>query len=61
MRILYVALTRAREKLVITGAVKNARKAVEKWLDSASVQESRLSAYDMLSGANFEAQKLRRT
>jgi len=53
MRILYVALTRAREKLVITGAVKNARKAVEKWLDSASVQESRLSAYDMLSGANY--------
>ncbi|HOQ37859.1 MAG TPA: helicase-exonuclease AddAB subunit AddA [Acetivibrio sp.] len=53
MRILYVALTRAREKLIITGAVKDARKAVEKWLDCANVQENRLSAYDILNGANY--------
>ncbi|HOM43059.1 MAG TPA: helicase-exonuclease AddAB subunit AddA, partial [Bacillota bacterium] len=53
MRILYVALTRAREKLIITGAVKNARKAVEKWSDCASVQESKLPAYEVLKGANY--------
>lgn len=31
MRVLYVALTRAREKLVITGYVKNAESSFEKW------------------------------
>jgi len=31
MRVLYVALTRAREKLVITGYVKTPEKAFEKW------------------------------
>ncbi|WP_265446903.1 helicase-exonuclease AddAB subunit AddA [Acetivibrio straminisolvens] len=53
MRILYVALTRAREKLIITGAVKDVSKTVEKWLDSASVQESKLPVYDMLKAANY--------
>lgn len=31
MRILYVAMTRAREKLIITGSVKNIGKALAKW------------------------------
>jgi len=53
MRILYVALTRAREKLIITGAVNDAAKAVAKWSACASVQESRLPAYEMLKGGNY--------
>ena len=31
MRILYVALTRAKEKLIITGAVQDLKKSVKKW------------------------------
>lgn len=31
MRILYVAMTRAKEKLIMTGGVNDSRKAVEKW------------------------------
>ncbi|HHV59049.1 MAG TPA: helicase-exonuclease AddAB subunit AddA [Clostridiaceae bacterium] len=53
MRILYVALTRAREKLIITGAVNDAAKAVGKWSASAAGQESRLPGYEMLKGGNY--------
>ncbi|MGE8205176.1 helicase-exonuclease AddAB subunit AddA [Heyndrickxia sp. NPDC080065] len=31
MRVLYVALTRAKEKLILVGSVKNAEKAIKKW------------------------------
>jgi ATP-dependent helicase/nuclease subunit A len=31
MRVLYVALTRAKEKLILTGVVKNLTKQIEKW------------------------------
>lgn len=31
MRVLYVALTRAKEKLVMVGSVKNTEKTIEKW------------------------------
>ena len=53
MRILYVALTRAREKLIITGAVKDAVKTVDKWLSCAAVQEERFPAYEMIKAANY--------
>ena len=53
MRILYVALTRAREKLIITGAVKDAGKTVGKWLASAEVQEEKLPSYEMIKAANY--------
>jgi ATP-dependent helicase/nuclease subunit A len=53
MRILYVALTRAREKLIITGTVSNIEQAAEKWTDIARVRENRLSGYDMLKASSF--------
>lgn len=53
MRILYVALNRAREKLIITGAVNDAAKAVGKWSASASIRGGRLPAYEMLKGGNY--------
>ncbi|MES9673575.1 helicase-exonuclease AddAB subunit AddA, partial [Bacillus pseudomycoides] len=33
MRVLYVALTRAKEKLILIGTVKDKEKEIEKWLD----------------------------
>lgn len=38
IRILYVALTRAKEKLYITGSVKNAFKAIERWTLQSNIQ-----------------------
>lgn len=53
MRILYVALTRAREKLIITGTVRDASKALEGWAESANTQERRLPAYAMTRAATY--------
>lgn len=38
IRILYVALTRAKEQLIICGTVKDAKKAIEKWNIRGSIQ-----------------------
>lgn len=53
MRILYVAMTRAREKLIITGAVGDIAKAAAKWAQSAGVRDSKLPPYEMLKGARY--------
>jgi len=53
MRILYVALTRAREKLIITGTVNDVGKSAARWSTSASAREDRLPAYEMLKGTNY--------
>ncbi len=53
MRILYVALTRAREKLIITGSVAFLNKALIKWRTSAATQEEKLPDYEMLKGSNY--------
>ncbi len=53
MRILYVALTRAREKLIITGGVADTDKAMAKWMAAAAVKEARLPDYEMLKGNNY--------
>ncbi|MHB1127997.1 MAG: helicase-exonuclease AddAB subunit AddA [Bacillota bacterium] len=53
MRILYVALTRAREKLIITGTVSDIPKALAKWADCAGVGENQLPAYEMLKGGRY--------
>ncbi|MBC8062194.1 MAG: helicase-exonuclease AddAB subunit AddA [Clostridiaceae bacterium] len=45
MRILYVALTRAKEKLIITGNVKSLESAAKKWLTSDSQKQ-----YALLKG-----------
>jgi len=53
MRILYVAMTRAREKLIITGSMKNLEKSVSRWSIAASVKEDRLLDIDMLNAQNY--------
>lgn len=53
MRILYVAFTRAREKLIITGAVKDYAKAAAGWLKCAGKAGARLKEFDMLKAATY--------
>ncbi len=48
MRILYVAMTRAREKLIITGAVNNIEKSALKWLNTAQSNGDKFPANNML-------------
>jgi ATP-dependent helicase/nuclease subunit A len=48
MRILYVAFTRAREKLIITGTVNSLGKAVSRWGQCAAAPERKLPGFDML-------------
>ncbi|NLJ41539.1 MAG: helicase-exonuclease AddAB subunit AddA [Clostridiales bacterium] len=42
MRILYVALTRAREKLIITGAVNNLKADINKWIHGLDADGTKL-------------------
>lgn len=52
MRILYVALTRAKEKLIITGSIKDIEKNIHKWSSNISnIKE--VSKYDILNGKNY--------
>lgn len=63
MRILYVALTRAREKLILTGAVSNMEKSANKWLTTAAsncgisaekqAEINKFPAHDMLKAQNY--------
>lgn len=53
MRILYVGMTRAKEKLIITGTVKSVSSAVGKWTTSAAAKGNRLTANDMLKGRRY--------
>ena len=53
MRILYVALTRAREKLIITGSVNDVSKAVAGWMSMAGSPGERFPAYEMLKAKNY--------
>ncbi len=53
MRILYVALTRAREKLILTGAVGNLEKAAAKWLATAGTQQQKFPAHEMARAQNY--------
>ncbi|NJD02172.1 MAG: helicase-exonuclease AddAB subunit AddA [Ruminiclostridium sp.] len=53
MRILYVAFTRAREKLIITGTVKDYAKASAGWIKCAGKRGTRLHEYDMLKAGTY--------
>ncbi len=53
MRILYVALTRAKEKLIITGAVNDVQKALTKWGKCSETDEDKLPAYEVLNGLRY--------
>ncbi|WP_251861252.1 helicase-exonuclease AddAB subunit AddA [Clostridium sp. Marseille-Q2269] len=52
MRILYVALTRAREKLIITGLINNIDKTVDNWL-SLSEDKNSVPEYAVISGKTY--------
>jgi len=53
MRILYVALTRAKEKLILTGAVSSLEKSTNKWLATASSPFEKFPVHDMLKAQNY--------
>jgi ATP-dependent helicase/nuclease subunit A len=53
MRILYVACTRAKEKLIITGAISNIQKSIEKWMSSASLDHNIILPSEVLKGRSY--------
>ncbi|KOC52116.1 helicase-exonuclease AddAB subunit AddA [Clostridium botulinum] len=53
MRILYVALTRAKEKLIMTGAVSSIEKSSKQWAYSLQRNNYKLSQYQVLTGKNY--------
>ena len=53
MRILYVAMTRAKEKLVITGMVKNVAQSCTKWSRLSQSSDEKIEKYCVLSSNNF--------
>jgi len=53
MRILYVAFTRAREKLIITGTVKDIGKTASSWYRCADVDGMKLKEYDIMRAKSY--------
>jgi len=53
MRILYVALTRAKEKLILTGSVTDIAKACLKWVKIADGEQEKLPVYQILKANNY--------
>lgn len=53
MRILYVAFTRAREKLIVTGSVRNLEKAAEGWRPGPGEENGRLAVYRTVNARNY--------
>ncbi len=53
MRILYVALTRAKEKLIITGSVKEIEKAIQKWAEDLQNKDEKISENIIIKGKNY--------
>ncbi|MCD8336177.1 MAG: UvrD-helicase domain-containing protein [Lachnospiraceae bacterium] len=52
LRILYVAMTRAKEKLILTGSVKNLEKRLPAWKNAAVLAKGGALGYSWLSGAS---------
>ncbi len=53
LRVLYVALTRAKEKLILTGTVKDFQKAVKKWAEAAEGKGPRLSVFRLRRSKSY--------
>ncbi|WP_248893055.1 helicase-exonuclease AddAB subunit AddA [Bacillus methanolicus] len=53
MRVLYVALTRAKEKLFLIGSVKNAEKSLDRWLSAAATENWLLNDYERASANSY--------
>lgn len=53
MRILYVAMTRAKEKLYLVGSMKNLEKRLEKWQKHLGEREWLLGEYERMNTDNY--------
>lgn len=53
MRVLYVAFTRAKEKLIITGAVNNVSKMASKWCYASKGEDVKVPEHEVLRSKNF--------
>jgi ATP-dependent helicase/nuclease subunit A len=53
MRILYVAMTRAKEKLIITGAVNELKKSAVKWSEDSFNVDEKISENVIIKGKNY--------
>ena len=53
MRILYVAMTRAKEKLILIGSVKNAEKEKTKWMRAVNHSDWLLKDYDRVKARSY--------
>lgn len=53
MRILYVAMTRAKEKLVITGMVKSVTESCSKWSRLSQSCDKKIEQYSVLSSKSY--------
>ncbi len=53
MRILYVAFTRAKEKLIITASVRDLEKSCIRWCSPVGHKENKLLEYEVLSGRSY--------
>ncbi|WP_312475569.1 helicase-exonuclease AddAB subunit AddA [Neobacillus sp.] len=53
MRVLYVAMTRAKEKLYMTATLKDATKKIDKWIDVSSNKEWLLKDYERASAMSY--------
>ncbi len=53
MRILYVGMTRAREKLIVTGSVNNLSRAAGRWAARAGLKSDRVPGYLVRKGRSY--------
>ncbi len=53
LRILYVAMTRAKEKLILTGVANDLAKSIEKWADTADTQKIQLPLFRLQNAHNY--------
>jgi ATP-dependent helicase/nuclease subunit A len=53
MRILYVALTRAKEKLILTGSVTNLESSAKKWCSFGSTSNEKVPSYGVIKGNSY--------
>ncbi len=53
LRVLYVAMTRAKEKLILTGGVKDMEKIVTKWSGICKQKEKQILYYQLSNAATY--------
>lgn len=53
MRILYVAFTRAKEKLIITGMVNNLDNTIDKWCHIGMEEDDKIPEYALMEGKSY--------